>query len=617
MLLEDPTDATVTDVDSPTLASLTVTITNLLDTGSEVLSTDVTGTSITANYVAATGVLTLTGPDTLAIFQTVLRKVRYQNTDVDPDTTARVIHFVANDGITNSNTAVSTVTIVSVDTPPTAVNDSATVNEDSGVNAIPVLANDTDPDNGPISITSVTQPANGTVVITGGGTGLSYAPNANYCNSVSGPADTFTYTLTPGGSSTTATVTVTCVNDMPVANANATSVAEDAAVNIAVLSNDTDADGDTLTVSSVTQGAHGVVSINPDKTVKYTPALNYNGPDSFTYTISDGNGGTAAATVTVTVTPVNDAPVAVNDTATVVAGSAVTLSVLTNDADVDGPGLSVTAVTQGANGSVAINANQTVTYTAGLFVGTDSFTYTVSDGAGGTATATVTVTVTAPPRVTTGLQARYNFNEGSGSTVNDTSSVGTPLNLTIANPAAVSWLPGALSVNTSTVVSSAGVAGKVINAVRTSNSVTVEAWVAADNLTQTGPARIVSMEKNSTQRNIIFGQSGNRFETLLRTSSSTSSLLSPVNGVSLNLAHVVYTRSSAGQAVMYIDGVQVSSQTVSGSLSAWDTSFRLALANEIGGSRPWRGDLYLVALYGRDLTSTEVKQNFLAGSEAN
>ena len=59
---------------------------------------------------------------------------------------------------------------------------------------------------------------------------------------------------------------------------------------------------------------------------------------------------------------------------------------------------------------------------------------------------------------------------------------------------------------------------------------------------------------------------------------------------------------------MYIDGVQVSGQTVSGSLSAWGTSFRLALANEIGGSRPWRGDLYLVALYGRDLTSTEVKQ---------
>jgi hypothetical protein len=73
----------------------------------------------------------------------------------------------------------------------------------------------------------------------------------------------------------------------------------------------------------------------------------------------------------------------------------------------------------------------------------------------------------------------------------------------------------------------------------------------------------------------------------------------------------------AGQAVMYIDGVQVSSQATTGSLSSWDTAFRLALANEIGGGKPWLGDPYLVALYGCDLTSAEVKQNFLAGSGAN
>jgi Bacterial Ig domain/Concanavalin A-like lectin/glucanases superfamily len=412
-----------------------------------------------------------------------------------------------------------------IDDSPVALADAVTVPEDGPATTINVLANDSDPEGDPFAIVSVTQPANGTVLITGGGTGLTYQPNANDCNSVSGVPQTFTYTLTPGGSTTTVTVTVTCVND---------------------------------------------------------------------------------------------APVAVNDSATVAAGSAVTVSVLANDADVDGPGLSIAAVTQGTNGSAAINPNQTVTYTAGLFVGTDSFTYTVADGAGGTATATVTVTVTPPPRVTTSLQARYDFNEGSGSTVNDTSGVGTPLNLAIANPAAVSWLPGALSVNTSTVLSSAGAAGKVITAVQSSNSVTVEAWIAADNLTQSGPARIVSIERNNTQqRNIVFGQSGNRFETLLRTSVSTSTLQSPVNSVSLSLAHVVYTRSSAGQAVMYINGVQVSSQTASGALSIWDPTFRLTLANASNGSRPWLGDLHLVALYGRDLTSAEVKQNFLAGSAAN
>ena len=80
-----------------------------------------------------------------------------------------------------------------------------------------------------------------------------------------------------------------------------------------MLANDTDLDGDTLSVSSVTAPAHGTAAANPDGTITYTPAANYNGADSFSYTVGDGNGGTATATVTVTVTGVNDGPVAVND----------------------------------------------------------------------------------------------------------------------------------------------------------------------------------------------------------------------------------------------------------------------------------------------------------------
>jgi hypothetical protein len=92
-----------------------------------------------------------------------------------------------------------------------AVADSATVIEDSGPNAINVLANDTDVDCGPISIRSVTQPANGTVVIIGSGALLTYRPNASYCNTPPGTTlDTFTYTLAPGSSTATVTVAVTC-----------------------------------------------------------------------------------------------------------------------------------------------------------------------------------------------------------------------------------------------------------------------------------------------------------------------------------------------------------------------------------------------------------------------
>jgi hypothetical protein len=134
--------------------------------------------------------------------------------------------YKVNDGSLDSNTATVSITVNAVDDAPTAVDDSATVNEDSGANAIDVLPNDTDPDGGTKSIQSVTQPANGNVAITGGGTGLTYAPNANYCNGGS-PTDDFTYTLN-GGSSATVSVTVTCVDDPPVIafTSGATSVDE-------------------------------------------------------------------------------------------------------------------------------------------------------------------------------------------------------------------------------------------------------------------------------------------------------------------------------------------------------------------------------------------------------
>ena len=103
------------------------------------------------------------------------------------------------------------------DEPPLAVNDTATVAEDSGPTAIPVLANETDPDGGPRSVVAISQPADGTVQITGGGTGLTYEPDPDYCNDPPGGApDSFTYTLAPGGSIATVSVTVTCVNEAPV-----------------------------------------------------------------------------------------------------------------------------------------------------------------------------------------------------------------------------------------------------------------------------------------------------------------------------------------------------------------------------------------------------------------
>ena len=114
-----------------------------------------------------------------------------------------------------------------MDDAPVAVDDSATVGEDSGATAVDVLANDTDVDGGPITVDSVTQPANGTVVITGGGAGLTYVPDANYCNS-----HARRLARTPSRTRSTAATRdghghVTCVDDAPVAVDDSATVAED------------------------------------------------------------------------------------------------------------------------------------------------------------------------------------------------------------------------------------------------------------------------------------------------------------------------------------------------------------------------------------------------------
>src|SRR4030095_3857783 len=185
--------------------------------------------------------------------------------------------------------------------------------------------------------------------ITGGGTGVSYTPAANYFGS-----DTFTSATRAGkGGTDTATVsvTVTNVNDPPDAVNDTATVAEDSGPNaIDVRANDTIAPdtGETLTVTGKANGTHGTVAITGGGTgVSYTPELNYFGGDSFTYTISDGNGGTDTATVNVTVTAVNDAPVLVPTPASQnvqFSDSIAPVTILATD--VDSPGTSLNALMQ-------------------------------------------------------------------------------------------------------------------------------------------------------------------------------------------------------------------------------------------------------------------------------
>jgi hypothetical protein len=313
----------------------------------------------------------------------------------------------------HTDTATVNVTINNINDTPDAVDDSATVNEDSSNNAINVLANDTDPDNltapfnAGLTVIAVTQGTHGTVTFTAGG--VSYTPNANYFGS-----DSFTYTISDNGTADaghtdTATVNVTInnVNDTPDAVDDSATVSEDSSNNaINVLANDTDADNLTppfnagLTVVAVTQPTHGTAAFTPTG-VTYTPAPNYFGPDSFTYTISDSDGAMDTATVNITVTNINDTPDAVDDSATVNEDSSDNaIDVLANDTDPDNlsgaanAGLTVVAVTQPTHGSAAFTPTG-VTYTpAPNYFGPDSFTYTISDSDGAMDSASVTITVT-------------------------------------------------------------------------------------------------------------------------------------------------------------------------------------------------------------------------------
>ena len=169
---------------------------------------------------------------------------------------------------------------------------------------------------------------------------------------------------------------------------------------LGVLANDPDGANSTVAIGA-TLPSHGTVVLNANGSFTYTPVANYNGPDQFTYVQTTVLGVAQTATVNITVTPVNDPPVALNDSATAADnGVGVPVAVLTNDSDPDGDTITVVSVTQASKGTVTFTASG-VTYTPTRGTsGVDTFTYTISDGAL-TATATVTITVAPAPTTTT------------------------------------------------------------------------------------------------------------------------------------------------------------------------------------------------------------------------
>ncbi|MBM0171439.1 Ig-like domain-containing protein, partial [Altererythrobacter sp. C41] len=301
------------------------------------------------------------------------------------------------------------ITVTGTNDAPAAVADSYTVDEDNTLTiaaAAGVLANDSDPDGDALSAIVVAGPANGTLTLSPDGSFV-YTPDANY----TGP-DSFTYRANDGttdSAAVTVDITVTSANDAPMAVADTAAATEDAAaVTGTVATNDSDVDGDTLSyaldaaVAGLTLNADGSYSFDPSDAAYQDLGAGETRDVVASYTVSDGNGGTASSTLTITVTGTNDAPVAVADVAAATEdAAAVTGTVAGNDSDADGDTLAfalvapVAGLTLNADGSYSFDPSDAAYQDLAAGETRDVVaSYTVSDGNGGTASSTLTITVT-------------------------------------------------------------------------------------------------------------------------------------------------------------------------------------------------------------------------------
>ncbi|MGW9017006.1 tandem-95 repeat protein, partial [Priestia megaterium] len=386
VLISDPSGAfivtsvfvTVTPVnDVPVVPNYEFVINEDTSLNSQVVATDIDGNPLT--YALLTGPVNGTvvvNPDGT---YTYTPNENYNGVDS--------FSVVVSDG--QGGTAVSTImiTILPVNDPPVGpVVVTLVTNEDTPVSSQITAV---DPDGEVLTYTLQDPPTNGVAVVDADGT-FTYTPNGSY----NGP-DTFTVLISdPSGAFivTSVFVTVTPVNDVPVVPNYEFVINEDTTLNSQVVA--TDIDGNPLTYALLTGSVNGTVVVNPDGTYTYTPNENYNGVDSFSVVVSDGQGGTAVSTITITILPVNDPPVG-PVVVTLVTNEDTPVSSQITAVDPDGEVLTYTLQDPPTNGVAVVNADGTFTYTPnGSYNGPDTFTVLISDPSGAFIVTSVFVTVT-------------------------------------------------------------------------------------------------------------------------------------------------------------------------------------------------------------------------------
>jgi hypothetical protein len=441
--------ASVTDGDSANMSSATIKLTNPMT--ADQLSAGNLPSGITASaYDPTTHTLTLTGTANLAAYQAAIKAITFSNSDSNPSTTDRIIDVTVTDetGLI-SNTAVATVHVIAVDNAPVEVLPAnPSISAGTPIILTGLSVTDVDANGGTETVTlsvghgTLTLGAtSGLTFVVGTGTGEATTTftgtladiNAaiaavTYKSTIGfGGVDTLTFVTNDTGNTgiggpltTTQTLAIT-VWGPPVAVDDHFLTASSTPIIITPLSNDTDPNAFSLTVTQINGQAidathpvtladgSGRVALNPDGTLTFTPSTGYSGQPSFHYTVADQHGGTATAQVTGTVWA---PPVAQTDTFAIAAGTPVVTMVLANDTDVNGFPLTITKINGSpiaagsppvavAGGTITLDVLGRLTYTPTPgSSGTPSFNYTVDDGHGGSATAIVNGTVWAPPVAT-------------------------------------------------------------------------------------------------------------------------------------------------------------------------------------------------------------------------
>jgi hypothetical protein len=331
----DAAALSVADVDNATLASATVAISNLLDGTFETLSANTGGTAIVAGYNGITGTLTLTGPDSVANFQTVLRSLAYNNSSTAPSETARLINVVANDGSVDSNIATSTVTVVGVNTIPSFTGGApVAINEDSGAQSLANWASAIDDNDGGLQTLSFSVTQIGGTLTFSAAPALSPTGTLTFTTAAnaSGTA-TFDVVLTDSGSDNntsaaqTLSITATAINDAPSFTVGPDEdILENAGAQVvnpwatAISAGPADEAAQTLSFAITGNDNPALFSagpsVSPNGVLSYTTAADVSGVANITLTLSDSggtaNGGSdtsAPQSFSITVNNVNSAPV--------------------------------------------------------------------------------------------------------------------------------------------------------------------------------------------------------------------------------------------------------------------------------------------------------------------